>query len=57
MESREQLIDIVHSNEDYYNNLLTFQNDYLNGVDTVEIREQYIEVYADLIEYETNPLF
>ena len=58
MESREQLIDIVHSNEDYYNNSFeNFRSDYLNGVDTVEIREQYIEVYADLIEYETNPFF
>ena len=58
MQSREQLIDIVHSNEEYYNNFFdNCRSDYLNGVDTVEIREQYIEVYADLIENETNPFF
>ena len=57
MESREQLIDIVQSNEDYYDNLFDiYRSDYLNGVDTVELREQYIEVYADLIENETDPI-
>ena len=57
IESREQLIDIVHNNEEYYDNLFDiYRSDYLNGGDTVELREQYIEVYADLIEYETNPI-
>ena len=57
MKSREQLIDIVHSNEDYYDNLFgIYRSDYLNGIDTVDLREQYIEVYANLIEYETDPI-
>ena len=57
MESREQLIDIVQSNEDYYDNLFDiYRSDYLNGVDTAELRELYIEVYADLIENETDPI-
>ena len=58
IENREQLIDIVHNNEEYFYNLFdNYRSDFLNGVDTVDIREQYIEVYADLIEYETNPFF
>lgn len=56
-ESRSEFIDIVHNNEGYYDNLFDiYRSDYLNGGDTVELREQYIEVYADLIENETNPL-
>ena len=54
-QSRNQLIDVVHNNEEYYDNLFDiYRNDYLNGSDTTDIREQYIEVYATLIENETN---
>lgn len=54
-QSRNQLIDIVHNNEEYYDNLFDiYRNDYLNGSDTTDLREQYIEVYATLIENETN---
>lgn len=57
IENRNALIDIVHSNEKYYDNLFDiYRNDYLNGGDTVELREEYIEPYADLIENETNPI-
>ena len=54
-QSRNQLIDVVHNNEEYYDNLFDiYRNDYLNGSDTTDLREQYIEVYSTLIENETN---
>lgn len=55
--SRQELIDIVHSNEEYFDNLFDiYRNDYLNGGDTVELREGYIELYESFIEEETNPI-
>jgi hypothetical protein len=54
---RLTLVEQVQSNAEYYGNLFdTFRQDYLNGGDTTDIREQYIEVYAILIATESNPI-
>lgn len=56
-ESRNELVDIVHNNEVYYDNLFDiYRNDYLNGGDTVDLRTEFIELYEGLIEDETDPL-
>ena len=56
LQSREQVIDIVLSNEEYYINLYrVFRQDYLNGIDTNDIREDYIILFENLLENETNP--
>lgn len=56
LQSREQVIDIVLSNEEYYINLYrVFRQDYLNGIDTNDIREDYIILFENLLKDETNP--
>ena len=56
LQSREQVVDIILSNEEYYVNLYrVFRQDYLNGIDTNYIREDYIILFENLLENETNP--
>lgn len=57
IENREALVDAVQSNPEYYGNLFNlFRQDYLDGIDTMEIHYDYIDVYESLIEMESNPL-
>ncbi|MGC6490575.1 MAG: hypothetical protein ACON5E_04775 [Flavobacteriales bacterium] len=56
LQSREQVIDIIQGNEEYYINLYrVFRQDYLNGVDTTQIRDDYIILFENLLENESNP--
>lgn len=57
VEHRAILVDAVQSNTEYYNNLFNiFRQDYLEGIDTMEIHYAYIDLYEELIETENNPL-
>lgn len=56
LDSREQLVGIIQNKEEYFDNLYrVFRQDYLNGVDTVQLRNDYINVYESLLANETNP--
>lgn len=56
-ESRIQLVENVQANDEYFDNLFNiFRQDYLNGIDTTIIRDDYINVFQNLIENSQNPL-
>ena len=53
--NREELVEIVQSKDEYFDNLFDiFRQDYLNGVDTLQIREDYIFSLQFLIENAEN---
>ena len=54
---RLTLVEQVQNNEEYYENLFdTFRQDYLSGIDTMEIHYEYIVVFENLIEEANNPI-
>jgi len=56
IEDREELVQLIQNKNEYYLNLYQlFRQDYLNGIDTTQLRESYIQLYENLLENATNP--
>lgn len=57
VEDRLSLVSEIQNKEEYYSNLFdSFRQDYLNGIDTMEIHYNFIAVFEELIEFESEPL-
>ncbi|MGB2364622.1 MAG: hypothetical protein ACPH75_06610, partial [Flavobacteriales bacterium] len=55
-ESRELLVESVQAKEEYYDNMFNIiRQDLINGVDTNQIREDYIDGFEDILENSDDP--
>ncbi|MDA8956467.1 hypothetical protein N9H19_02490 [Flavobacteriales bacterium] len=56
-QDRLLLVSQIQENPNYYKNQLDiFRQDYLNGIDTAQIREEFIEPYEYALENEENSI-
>jgi hypothetical protein len=57
-QDRILLVDQIQQDTSFYKNQLDiFRQDYLNGIDTTQIREEFIEPYEYALENEENTIF
>ena len=55
-ESRELLVESVQAKEEYYDNMFNIiRQDLINGVDTNQIREDYIDGFEEALENSDDP--
>jgi hypothetical protein len=57
-QDRSILVNQIQSDPNYFKNQIDiFRQDYLNGIDTAQIRDDYIIPYENELENENNPFF